>query len=142
MNKLTRLTIVMLASTLGTAGCTYYEAEHRAPETVVVAAPPERHGPPPWAPAHGYRHKTVYHYYQDCEVYHHAAAGNWIWLERGEWRSGGQLPRRLRRDLGPVVVIAVEGDRPWLRHQRIRHDHPPRRPGPPPPPHRGRGRRD
>jgi hypothetical protein len=127
---MTKSPILMLATlipALLSVGCTYYHVEDRTQEAVVVQAPPRPHGPPPWAPAHGHRHKAVYHYYHDCEVYHNVAAGNWFWLERGEWRLGGQLPPRYRRELGPFVIVELEGDRPWRSHEHIRRAHPPRK---------------
>ena len=47
-------TVALAAFASGLAACSSSRPE---PRVVVVAEAPPRHGPPPHAPAHGYRHK-------------------------------------------------------------------------------------
>lgn len=82
-------------------GCIVYRPP--APKTVVVQAPPHRHGPPPHAPAHGYRRKNPQDgvelsYDGDLEVY--AVVGRtgvyWdgnrylLWRD-GSWRVSARI---------------------------------------------------
>jgi hypothetical protein len=117
-------------------------------------------GPPPWAPAHGWRAKHHYTYYPEGEIYYAPESRLWFWLDGGSWRSGISLPLDFQgyvRTGG--VSIELDADRPYVRHDYVvEHyggrppragrggpDHdgpggPPDRGGPPPGKGKGHGR--
>lgn len=83
-------------------------------------------GPPPWAPAHGYRNKHRYRYYHDQEVYYDSRGGTYIWLSGGKWQIGVKLPSsiRLSRDSDSYVMVDIEGSNPEPYHGDIKARYP------------------
>jgi hypothetical protein len=76
-------------------------------------------GPPPWAPAHGYRAKTRYVFFPDHNVYYDLTARNYIVLRGSRWEVRATLPKlfaniNLRRS--SQVEIDFVGDRPQRYH--------------------------
>lgn len=49
-------------------------------------------GPPPWAPAHGYRAKTRHVYFPDHNFYFDTQNGVYIFIENSNWRVAAKLP--------------------------------------------------
>lgn len=49
-------------------------------------------GPPPWAPAHGYRAKTRHIYFPEHNFYYDVQQGVYIYIDGGNWRIGAKLP--------------------------------------------------
>ena len=49
-------------------------------------------GPPPWAPAHGYRAKARYTYFPSLNFYFDTKAGHYYFLEGGSWIKRTSLP--------------------------------------------------
>ncbi len=49
-------------------------------------------GPPPWAPAHGYRAKTKHIYFPDQNMYFDLQKGMYIYLSNGNWVFSAKLP--------------------------------------------------
>ena len=82
---------IVLAALLVFSGCLVVDRPSR--EVQVVEA--DRHGPPPWAPAHGWRRKhETYYYYPVVQVYYYPSVRRYYWLEGREWKYGERLPRR------------------------------------------------
>ncbi len=50
----------------------------------------QENGPPPWAPAHGYRRKFLY--YSHHHVYYDPTARKYFWLDAGVVKVGIKLP--------------------------------------------------
>ena len=76
-------------------------------------------GPPPHAPAYGYRRTFAYVYYPDVEVYYAADRAMWFWMADGEWRFGVELPRHYQVRLGNPVSINLECERPYEQHAMV-----------------------
>lgn len=79
-------------------------------------------GPPPWAPAHGYRAKTRYVYFKDYNVYYDNSRGVYISVSGGKWIVSAKIPSSISGiDLVAAVKIDldVDGDEP----QRYNADH-------------------
>ncbi|MEJ2004007.1 MAG: hypothetical protein P8X57_03365 [Cyclobacteriaceae bacterium] len=79
-------------------------------------------GPPPWAPAHGYRAKTRYVFFRDYAVYYDHQEGVYISLAGKDWQISASLPVNLKGvDLNAAVKIDLEadGDTP----QRLYYEH-------------------
>jgi hypothetical protein len=53
------------------------------------------HGPPPWAPAHGYRAKTRHIYFPEYNFYFDLERRVYIHLQAGRWTISVDLPTRL-----------------------------------------------
>jgi hypothetical protein len=73
-------------------------------------------GPPPHAPAHGYRAKHQYRYYPCCNVYHEPARGMYFWLKGDGWAVGASLPADLMAGLGAPVNLDLDTDTPYTLH--------------------------
>ncbi|WP_394759497.1 hypothetical protein, partial [Flavobacterium sp.] len=73
-------------------------------------------GPPPWAPAHGYRAKTRHIYFPDHNVYYDLNKREYFYIEGGVWITKPRLPRIfVDINLGKSVQIELdfEGDKPY-----------------------------
>jgi len=82
-------------------------------------------GPPPWAPAHGYRAKHRYRYYPDAEVYYDESRGVYIYYGNGQWRVSASLPAGVRIDFGEYVTLDMDTDRPYDYHGEVVKHYPP-----------------
>jgi hypothetical protein len=82
-------------------------------------------GPPPHAPAHGYRAKHQYRYYPSRNVYHDTERGLYFYLEGDNWEVGVSLPSRLRVGLGDSVRLELDTDKPYLYHAEHVKKYPP-----------------
>ena len=82
-------------------------------------------GPPPHAPAHGYRAKHHYRYYPSRHVYHDTDRGLYFYLIGDNWEVGVSLPNRLRGGLGDSVSLELDTDRPYLYHSDHVKKYPP-----------------
>jgi len=109
------------------SGCygTRVAVEHRSPGHGRVSAPPHEPGPPPWAPAHGYRAKHRYHYYPDSGVYFDTGRGVYFYYGDGRWRVSVSLPTRFRIHLGDYVTLEMDSARPYEYHDEVMRRYPP-----------------
>lgn len=73
-------------------------------------------GPPPWAPAHGYRAKTRYVYFPDQNFYYDLQSRNYLYINSGNWSISASLPRIfVGINLGGSTQVELDfvGDRPY-----------------------------
>jgi hypothetical protein len=80
-------------------------------------------GPPPWAPAHGYRAKTRYVFFRDYAVYYDHERQVYISLAGKDWQVSADLPVNLKGvDLQAAVKIDLEanGDNPQRDYKEHR----------------------
>jgi hypothetical protein len=71
-------------------------------------------GPPPHAPAHGYRAKHQYRYYPYQNVYYEQARGMYFYMSGNGWSFGASLPSSLTvASLGTYVSIGLDTDHPY-----------------------------
>lgn len=82
-------------------------------------------GPPPHAPAHGYRAKHTYHYYPRAEVYFDINRKIYFYQGRDGWTVSAQLSDRFRARLGDHVVITMDTDKPYTNVGRHKGKYPP-----------------
>lgn len=122
---LTRLIIglILLVTSLAFYGCVL-------PGQVVVSddayiGPGQGGGPPPWAPAHGYRAKYRYHYYPDAAVYLDVSRGVYFHVQNGRWIAAASLPKSLASSLGTYVVLEMDTERPYEFHKEVIKKYPP-----------------
>ena len=93
------------------------------PEVVVIQdAGPK--GPPPWAPAHGFRRNRQYYYYPEAHVYYRPADRMWFYLDGRDWRFGVSLPAFVRVDFDHSVALTMETDQPYAFHEHVRTYYP------------------
>ncbi len=90
-----------------------------------AAVESDRHGPPPWAPAYGWRrqHET-YYYYPVSQVYYYPSVHRYYWLEGREWKFGDRLPRRYAVEEDKRVTLDLDYE-PHTQHAKIRAMYPP-----------------
>lgn len=92
-----------------TASCTYY-------------------GPPPHAPAHGYRwHVHDYYYYPSAHVYYHIHTGYYYYRSSGVWIRAKVLPQHIHIQRHDRVKIRTKNKRPYLRHDEHRSRYKPKK---------------
>ena len=72
-------------------------------------------GPPPHAPAHGYRAKHTYHYYPDAQVYFDISRRVYFYMKGQSWQVSASLPSGLNAQLGSYVSIQMDSDKPYTR---------------------------
>lgn len=84
-------------------------------------------GPPPWAPAHGYRAKTRYVYFKDYPVYYDNDNGVYISMSGGNWSVSAKLPGILTGvDLVAAAKIDLDfsGDKPQVEYEAHQKKYP------------------
>ena len=82
-------------------------------------------GPPPWAPAHGYRAKHRYRYYPSAQVYYAHDRGVYFYYNDGKWRVSASLPGNLRVNLEDSVTLEMDADKPYEYHSDVVRRYPP-----------------
>lgn len=91
----------------------------------VVVIERDRQGPPPWAPAHGWRRKHErYYYYPAVQVYYYPSVRRYYWLEGREWRFGPRLPRYIVIEQHRKIDLDLDYE-PHTRHAKIKSKYPP-----------------
>jgi len=90
-----------------------YEYEHK------------KGGPPPHAPAHGYRAKHQYRYYPSRSVYYDTGRGLYFYLKGDNWEVGASLPSSLSVGLGDYVSMELDTNRPYIYHEEHVKKYPP-----------------
>jgi len=108
------------SATLFLTGCVVVDKE---PRRGVVIVESDRHGPPPWAPAHGWRRKHEYHYYPIIQVYYYPHVKRYYWLEGSDWKTGVRLPSYFVIEESRKVIFELD-DEPHKHHGRIKNDYP------------------
>jgi len=78
----------------------------------------KHHGPPPHAPAHGYRKKFAYYYYPTTNVYYDRSRKVYFYLSGRNWQVSVSLPSSLRVDVNEAVSLELTTDRPYLENDR------------------------
>ena len=82
-------------------------------------------GPPPWAPAHGYRAKHTYHYYPSTYVYFDIDRRLYFYMSGGSWRVSASLPAGISIAVGESVVLEMDTDTPYHYHTDVVKHYPP-----------------
>lgn len=109
------------------------------PEAELLAQGRPGGGPPPWAPAHGYRAKTRYVYFPDHNFYFDIQRGMYIYLIGGAWTVAATLPSlyaRINLKTSRQVELDFYNDNPQRHNKDHIIKHKGKGPGGPPP---GRG---
>lgn len=79
------------------------------PLDTLAQAGGKKNGPPPWAPAHGYRAKTRHVYFAEHNFYFDVKNGVYIYASGDKWQVGVKLPSIFARvDLNKAVKVELE----------------------------------
>lgn len=95
-----------------------------SPPEVVIVDDSGPKGPPPWAPAHGFRRNRDYYYYPGANVYYRPTDRTWFYLDGGKWSVGVNLPTSIRVDFGRSVSLTMETDTPYEFHEKVQAYYP------------------
>jgi hypothetical protein len=82
-------------------------------------------GPPPWAPAHGYRAKHQYRYYPSVHVYFDVGRRLYFYYDTGRWRMSASIPRSIKIDAEDYVTIEMDTANPYEHHADVVKRFPP-----------------
>ncbi|RJP24671.1 MAG: hypothetical protein C4520_03730 [Candidatus Abyssobacteria bacterium SURF_5] len=82
-------------------------------------------GPPPHAPAHGYRAKYAYYYYPEGQVYFDLNRNVYFYMDAGAWRMSASLPTDLNLQLGKHVRIDMDTSKPYTYFEQHKVKYPP-----------------
>ncbi len=82
-------------------------------------------GPPPHAPAHGYRAKYAYRYYPHSYVYFDVHRKVYFYLRGDHWSMSVELPQDIRLQVADYVTIEMDMDKPYLRFKEHKQKYPP-----------------
>ena len=126
-NRITNIVTIGLCLLFLTVGCIPppppgAEGEKRPPRQY---GPPHKKGPPPWAPAHGYRAKYRYRYYPSVYVYFDIGRRLYFYLHHGEWRVSAKLPVGIRVAVDEYVILEMDNDKPYKFHSEVVERYPP-----------------
>jgi hypothetical protein len=117
--------IILLLLALGSA----VVAQGCQGHTAIVETHPDyeygKPGPPPWAPAHGYRAKYHYYYYPESQVYFEVGRGFYFYYDDGQWRVVASLPAGIYIDVHDYVELDMDTDRPYVFHSEVVKRYPP-----------------
>ncbi|QJT09259.1 hypothetical protein [Oceanidesulfovibrio marinus] len=117
LKTLTLFAALMLALLL-TAPVAFAQPKHMPPGQAKKMMPGQKApGPPPHAPAHGYRHK--YRFYPEQKLYYDIDDGWYYHYEGGQWRRFDNNPL-LNIQLGPFFTIDMDTDLPYTHYQEHR----------------------
>jgi len=120
--------IVCLVPLLAVSGCGRGRVTVRTEPEPVYRPYPEGTGPPPHAPAVGYRRKHSYWYYPSSHVYYDPGRSLYFYMENGHWQAGVRLPSSFHLTVGEAVAIEMDVDRPYLEFETHRSKYPPGHP--------------
>ena len=87
--------------------------------------PPREPGPPPWAPAHGYRAKHQYRYYPEARVYYDTGRSLYFYYEGGRWGASVSLPSSIRINVSDYVSLEMDTDEPYRYDSDVVKKYPP-----------------
>lgn len=79
-------------------------------------------GPPPWAPAHGYRAKTRYVYFTEHNFYYDNNEGVYIYLSGKNWEVSAKIPE-LFKNVNLAAEVRIDLDFSSDNPQKFNADH-------------------
>lgn len=85
----------------------------------------QKGGPPPWAPAHGYRAKHRYYYYPSYRVYYEKERGVYFYYKDGKWRASVSLPSEVQISSSNYLILEMDSDKPYEYDHEVVKRYPP-----------------
>ncbi|PNR92857.1 hypothetical protein [Petrotoga sp. 9PWA.NaAc.5.4] len=95
-------------------------------EIFIIDSKKDDKGPPPWAPAHGYRVKYQYYYYPNSQVYYDSDRGLYFYYSNENWEFSVSLPSFINLDKDISVILEMDADKPYIYHSEIVKRYPPK----------------
>lgn len=89
------------------------------PQVVVIVEDTGPQGPSPWERSRWYSRPQGYYYYPGGDVYYRPADHVWFYQQRGQWRSGRNLPDWVRIDFNHNIVLSMATGRPYTYHRQV-----------------------
>ena len=123
MKRIFSVFVVMMAFSLLPAGCVVGVRDRQPAPTYGPGRADS--GPPPWAPAHGYRAKHRYRYYPDPRVYFDTGRSLYFYYDGRSWQASVSLPSGIRISAGDYVTLDMDTDRPFQYHSDVEKRYPP-----------------
>jgi hypothetical protein len=85
----------------------------------------KKHGPPPHAPAHGYRAKYEYRYFPNNQIYFDPHRKLYFYLKGDSWKVAVSLPRDMSFTVENYVTLVMETDKPYTHYEAHSRKYPP-----------------
>ena len=96
-------------------------AQKKGPKKVKTTYKKET-GPPPWAPAHGYRAKTRYVYFTEHNFYYDNDRGVYIYMSGKNWEVSARIPD-LFKNVNLTAEVKIDLDFSADNPQKYNADH-------------------
>lgn len=77
-------------------------------------------GPPPWAPAHGYRAKTRHIYFPEHNFYFDVQKRCYIYLNNGKWSVSVSIPTpfaSINLSKSTQIELDLASDKPYIHNE-------------------------
>ena len=113
--------IVTILLVVFTVASTELFAQKKGPKKVKTSYTKET-GPPPWAPAHGYRAKTRYTYFTEHNFYYDNDKGMYIYLSGKNWEVSASIPD-LFKNVNLTAEVKIDLDFSADDPQKYNTDH-------------------
>ncbi len=123
--KVVVVSLLALSLLVGMLGCQGGRVIIEDREPYGYGPPVGEPGPPPWAPAHGYRAKYHYRYYPSSYVYFDVGRNLYFYYDAGNWQVGVSLPSRIQIDFDDYVTLGMDTGRPYHYHRDVVRRYPP-----------------
>ncbi len=127
--RISLITITGMIFLITISGCTSTEVIVRTGPDIKDSKhdlpPHQKKGPPPWAPAHGYRAKHHYRYYPAAQVYYNTNRSSYIYYNNGRWEISVSLPDRIKINIHDFVTLEMDTDKPHKYHTEVAKKYPP-----------------
>ncbi|MBW2624476.1 MAG: hypothetical protein JRD68_16325 [Deltaproteobacteria bacterium] len=85
----------------------------------------QKKGPPPWAPAHGYRAKHKYRYYHDAQVYFDVGRRMYFYYRGGQWHVSVTLPAGISISMNRYITLEMDSEKPYKYHKDVKKKYSP-----------------
>jgi hypothetical protein len=85
----------------------------------------KKHGPPPHAPAHGYRAKYEYRYFPANQIYFDPHRNLYFYLKGDSWKVAASLPRGISFTIENYVTLVMDTDKPYTQYEEHCRKYPP-----------------
>jgi hypothetical protein len=113
--KIISLMVVCALFTITFSACVVYKKPSRGYSK----------GPPPWAPAYGYRVRYQYRYYPSYYVYFDVKRSLYFYRSGNVWIKSYKLPPTIVLNVNNYVTLTMGVDKPYKFHHNVVKRYPP-----------------
>ena len=121
------IVVVLFFTSCKTTGGGIHVAWESEPDVEQPSAPPKvkKGGPPPHAPAHGYRAKHEYRYFPTNRVYFDPHRKLYFYLKADSWNVATSLPQSISLTVENYVTLFMDNDKPYTQYEVHSRKYPP-----------------